>query len=165
MPITIFGETTCTVKQPQIHQIPHSKTLPDLSSFVTKDQAHDKKYLNKNFIKRDVIGTTSSFITLNNQRRIAGIKPGIDPNDTMNKKQIEDHVANYYSQVLKVIKLSIKEAKDECTKISEDIISRERRSRDADITSVIYFNGTLSNNILCLQVASDFFLFYVTAQL
>mgnify|MGYP000533578194 CR=1 FL=1 len=42
-------------------------------------------------IKKDIIGHTSTYITLCDQRRIAVIKPGISPCDALNKSQMEEY--------------------------------------------------------------------------
>jgi hypothetical protein len=65
-----------------------------LEDYVTKDQVHDKNYIDKNFIKKDVVGYTQLYISLENKRRIADIKPAITPNDAVNGKQIEQYISN-----------------------------------------------------------------------
>lgn len=78
-------------------------------NFLTKDKTYDKDYidnyvrdfkdqlLNKfsyveqNYIKKDVIAYSNTYMSLGGKRRIAAIKPGIDGSDAVNKKQMEDY--------------------------------------------------------------------------
>jgi hypothetical protein len=54
-----------------------------LEDYVTKVQVHDKNYIDKNFINKDVVDYTQSYISLENKRRIAYIKQAISPNDAV----------------------------------------------------------------------------------
>ena len=81
----------------------------------------------------------------------------------MNKKQIEDYVTNDHNQELAILKERIKDAKDECTKIREEISKKIRTPEDID--SVIYFNGLLGKGGFLITGKHSFFLFYVMEQL
>jgi hypothetical protein len=107
----------------------NKQPINNTTDYVTKDQVYDKNFINQNYINKDILDHTQSSITLMDKRRIANIKPGISANDAVNKKQIEDYVNNLNRQITDIFKDRLEKAKDECTKLT-DQLSRGKRSID-----------------------------------